>query len=54
MKNGRFNNIITIWGTDLLPAEIDALEPKLHDENLQYVYFVGTSHGENNSNFEND
>jgi hypothetical protein len=46
------NTIITIWGTDLLPAEIDALEPKLHDENLQYVYFVGTSHGENNSNFE--
>lgn len=46
------NTLITIWGTDLLPSEIDSLEPKLHDENLDKIYFVGTIHGENNLNFE--
>lgn len=46
------NTVITIWGTDLLPPEIDGLEPKLHDESLKYVYFIGTNQGENNNNFE--
>jgi len=46
------NTITTIWATDLLPDEIDKIEPKLHDESLNYLYFVGTPQGSNISKFE--
>lgn len=46
------NTIVTIWATDLLPNEIDLIEPKLHDENLDSIYFIGTPQGQNISKFE--
>lgn len=46
------NTITTIWATDLLPNEIDSLEPKLHDESLELIYFIGTPQGTNIQRFE--
>jgi len=41
-----------LWATDLLPKEIDNLEPKLFNELDENVYFVGTKQGENIEKFE--
>ena len=45
--------ITTMWATDMLPPEIDQLEPELFDENKPYIYFIGSRHGMNINNFEN-
>lgn len=44
--------LTTIWATDLLPNEIDKIEPKLYDGNISEIYFVGTPQGANISQFE--
>lgn len=38
---------VIMWGTDLLPYEIDNIEPSLYDEERDDVYFVGTIQGNN-------
>lgn len=43
--------ITTMWATDLLPDEIDQVEPELFDEKKDSIYFVGTIQGENLINF---
>jgi hypothetical protein len=40
-----------MWATDLLPNEIDELEPCLYDDSKDSVYFVGTIQGENAIDF---
>ncbi len=44
--------ITTIWATDLLPYEIDDLEPCLFDETQDSLYFVGSRNGPNIQAFE--
>lgn len=43
--------ITTMWATDLLPNEIDQVEPELFDENKNNIYFVGTPNGPNINEF---
>jgi hypothetical protein len=38
---------VIMWGTDLLPYEIDQIKPSFYDESRQDVYFVGTVQGKN-------
>jgi hypothetical protein len=45
--------ITTMWATDLLPHEIDQLEPKLFDKNNDNIYFIGSRQGNNINIFEN-
>jgi hypothetical protein len=40
-------NIMIMWGTDLLPQEIDNITPVLYDKSKPDVNFVGTIQGEN-------
>jgi hypothetical protein len=42
-----------LWATDLLPYEIDELEPSVHNESDENIYFVGTKQGINIDIFEN-
>jgi hypothetical protein len=44
--------LTTMWATDLLPDEIDQVEPKLFDENVNQIFFVGTPQGQNIKLFE--
>jgi hypothetical protein len=44
--------LTTMWATDLLPDEIDQVEPKLFDENINQIFFVGTPQGQNIKLFE--
>jgi hypothetical protein len=44
---------VIMWGTDLLPHEIDNLSPVLYNENEKNVYFVGTVQGNNTIEFSN-
>jgi hypothetical protein len=46
------NTLTTIWATDLLPTEIEQIEPQLHNETIPVIYFVGTPQGPNISQFE--
>lgn len=46
------NTLTTIWATDLLPNEIEQIEPQLHNESIPNVYFVGTPQGPNITKFE--
>lgn len=39
--------IYQMWGTDLLPHEIDNIEPNLYKKNLDQVYYVGSIWSEN-------
>jgi hypothetical protein len=39
--------IIIMWGTDLLPEEIDKIKPVLYDESKFDINFIGTVQGEN-------
>ena len=43
--------LVTRWATDLLPFEIDKIEPKTYDDTLDDVYFVGSMQGKNISHF---
>jgi len=45
--------ITTMWATDLLPDEIDQVEPELFDETKDSIYFVGTPNGQNIIQFKN-
>lgn len=47
------NTITTMWATDLLPDEIDEVEPELFDESRDSIYFVGTIQGNNIVEFKN-
>lgn len=38
---------VIMWGTDLLPNEIDNIVPSLYDGNKEEIYFVGTIQGNN-------
>jgi hypothetical protein len=38
---------VIMWATDLLPHEIDNIEPCLYDEDKNEVFFVGTIQGKN-------
>lgn len=42
---------VIMWATDLLPDEIDNMEPSLYDDNKESVYFVGTIQGKNSVEF---
>lgn len=44
--------LTTIWATDLLPNEIDQIEPCLFDETKQNIYFIGSRQGPNINRFE--
>lgn len=39
--------LTTMWATDLLPPEIDKIEPCLFDNQKEKIYFVGTIQGQN-------
>ena len=45
--------IVIMWGTDLLPKEIDNIEPVLYDKSKQDINFVGTIQGKNAILFAN-
>ena len=47
-KNKTF---VTMWATDLLPYEIDLLEPVLYDANRENINFVGSIQGTNIQDF---
>jgi hypothetical protein len=40
-------NVMIMWGTDLLPSEIDQMTPVLYDDAKEDVNFIGTIQGEN-------
>lgn len=40
-------NIVIMWGTDLLPKEIDNMKPVLYDRSKCDVNFIGTIQGKN-------
>jgi hypothetical protein len=40
-------NIMIMWGTDLLPEEIDNMQPVLYGKSKSDVNFIGTIQGEN-------
>jgi tRNA U54 and U55 pseudouridine synthase Pus10 len=42
-----------MWATDLLPDEIDQVEPELFDESRDSIYFIGTPNGQNILEFKN-
>lgn len=44
-------NIMIMWGTDLLPEEIDNTQPVLYDKSKSDVNFIGTIQGENSVKF---
>ena len=44
-------NIMIMWGTDLLPKEIDNIQPVLYDQSKSDINFIGTIQGENSINF---
>lgn len=41
------NTLTTMWATDLLPDEIDQVEPELFDETKENIFFVGSIQGTN-------
>jgi hypothetical protein len=43
--------IMIMWGTDLLPNEIDKIEPVFYDKSKSDVNFIGTIQGENSVTF---
>lgn len=49
--HAKSNTLTTMWATDLLPDEIDQVEPELFDESKNSIYFVGTPNGSNISKF---
>ena len=42
---------VIMWATDLIPDEIDLMNPCLYDEDKDTVYFVGTIQGANTIKF---
>jgi len=44
-------NVMIMWGTDLLPEEIDNMQPVLYDQSKSDINFIGTIQGENAINF---
>jgi len=50
--HGPTKTLTTMWATDLLPSEIDQIEPKLFNETDQHIFFVGTPQGTNIKRFE--
>lgn len=49
--HSKTGTVTTMWATDLLPNEIDQIEPELFDENKDSIYFVGTPQGQNINEF---
>jgi hypothetical protein len=41
----KHKTFVTMWATDLLPHQIDLLEPVLYDPTKENINFVGTVHG---------
>lgn len=51
--HSKSKTITTIWATDLLPEEIEKIEPVPFDEQKQMIYYVGSKQGINIDLFSN-